>query len=97
MDGRKRQDTNTSVSLPEMNIEDADGDADGECDENHGKEQVLAQQGDGQGGGRDDLGQQEEEHSERQQDRDTQSHLGVARENNYLSDYAQGKENSTHF
>ena len=35
----------------------------------------LAKEGDGEGGGRDDLGQEEEEHSEREQDRDGEGDL----------------------
>ena len=35
-----------------------------ECIEDHGEENELAQEWDHQGGGRDDLRQQEEEHSE---------------------------------
>ena len=35
----------------------------------------LAKEGDGEGGGRDDLGEEEEEHGEREQDGDGQGHL----------------------
>ena len=41
-----------------------------ECVEDHGEEDKLAKEGDDQGGGRDDLGQEEEEHGEGEQDRD---------------------------
>lgn len=58
-----------------MDVEDPDSDADGECDEDHGEEEVLAQEGDSQWRRRDDLGQQEEEHRQGQQDGDAQSHL----------------------
>ena len=58
-----------------MYIENADGDTDGQGDEDHGEEQVLAQQRHGEGGGRDDLSQQEEEHGEGEEDGDTESNL----------------------
>ena len=38
--------------------------------EDHGEEDKLAEKGDDQGGGGDDLGEKEEEHSEGEQDRD---------------------------
>ena len=53
---------------PEVDVEDAHGHEDGEGDEDHGEEEVLAEEGDRQGGGGDDLGEQEEEHSQRQED-----------------------------
>ena len=58
-----------------MNIEDDHGDADAEGVEDHGEEDELAQEGDHQGGWGDDLGQQEEEHSEREEDVDGETHL----------------------
>ena len=38
--------------------------------EDHGEEDKLAKEGDDEGGGWDDLGQQEEEHSQGEQDGD---------------------------
>ena len=43
--------------------------------EDHGEEDELAKEGDDEGGGWDDLGQEEEEHCQREQDRDGQGHL----------------------
>ena len=53
---------------PEVDVEDDHGDADAEGVEDHGEEDKLAEEGNHQGGGRDDLGQQEEEHSEGEED-----------------------------
>ena len=58
-----------------MNVEDPDCDEDGEGDEEHGEEEVLAEQRDGQGGGRNDLGQKEEEDSEGEEDGDAECDL----------------------
>ena len=44
--------------------------------EDHGEEDKLAEEGNDQRGRRDNLGQQQEEHSQRQQDRDGQRDLG---------------------
>ena len=46
-----------------------------ECIEDHGEEDELAQEGDDQGGGWDDLGQEEEEHCQGEQDGDGQGDL----------------------
>ena len=46
---------------PEMDVEDADGDANGEGDENHGEEEVFSKQGNGQGRRGDNFRQQQEE------------------------------------
>ena len=40
------------------------------CVEDHGEEDKLPEEGDDEGGGRDDLGQEEEEHGQGEQDRD---------------------------
>ena len=58
-----------------MNVKNPNCDEDGEGDEEHGEEEILAEEGDGQRAGRDDLGQQEEEHSEREEDGDAESDL----------------------
>ena len=58
-----------------MYIEHKHCDGDGERDQDHGEEEVLPQQGDSQRGGRDDLSQQQEEHSEGEQDRNTKRHF----------------------
>jgi len=60
---------------PEVHIEHSDGDNDGERDQHHGEEQILSQQRHRQRGGRNNLGQQQEEHGERQQDADTERDL----------------------
>ena len=60
---------------PEVDVEDHHGDADAEGVEDHGEEDELAEEGNHQGGGRDDLGQQEEEHGEREEDVDGETHL----------------------
>ena len=54
----------------EMNVEHKNCYADAEGVEDHGEEDKLPEEGDHQGGGRDDLGQQEEEHSEGEEDAD---------------------------
>ena len=41
-----------------------------ECVQDHGEEDKFAEQWDHQGGGRDDLSQQQEDHRQRQQDVD---------------------------
>ena len=50
-----------------MNIEDDHGDADAEGVEDHGEEDEFPEERHHQGGGRDDFGQQQEEHGEREQ------------------------------
>ena len=40
------------------------------CVEDHGEENKLPKEGDAEGGGGDDLGQEEEEHRQGEQDRD---------------------------
>ena len=59
----------------EMNIEDENCHTDAEGVEDHGEEDKLAEEGNHQGGGRDDLGQEEEEDSEREEDVDGETHL----------------------
>ena len=61
--------------LPEVNIEYAHSYADGESHEDHSKEEVLSQQRHCQWSRRDDLSQEQEEHSEWQKDRDAESDL----------------------
>lgn len=63
------------ILSPEVHVEHADGDADGERDQDHGEEEVLAQERHRQRGGRDDLGEKQEEHSQRHQDRTAEGHL----------------------
>ena len=58
-----------------MNVQHPHGDADGQRDEYHGEEKVLSQKGHGQGRRGDDLGQQQEEDSQRQQDGDAEGNL----------------------
>ena len=58
-----------------MNVKNPDSDEDRKCDEQHREEEILPEQGDGQGGRGNDLGQQEEEHSEGKQDGDTEGDL----------------------
>ena len=58
-----------------VDVEHEDGDDDGQGDEDHGEEQVLADEWDDQRGGRDDLGDQQQEDGEREQHRDAQCDL----------------------
>lgn len=58
-----------------VGVDNDDGDDDGRDDGHHGEQHVLPDQRHGTGGGRDQLHDDQEEHSEGQQDRDTQSHL----------------------
>ena len=55
---------------PEMNVQHKNCHTDAEGVEDHGEEDKLAKEWDNQGGGWDDLGQEEEEHGEGEQDRD---------------------------
>lgn len=64
--------SNLCLYSPEVDVEDAHGDADGERDQDHGEEEIFSQQRHGQRRWRDDFSQQQEEHSERQQDRDAE-------------------------
>jgi len=61
-----------------VDVQHEDGDHDGERDEDHGEEEVLADQGDDERGGRDGLGDDEEEDGERQQHGDAQRDLLAA-------------------
>ena len=65
-----------------VHVEDDDGDEDGQADEEHGEEEVLAEQRDGQRRGRDDLRDEEEEHGLRQEDADAKGHFlaGIGRQ-----------------
>ena len=47
------------------------------CVKDHGEEDELPEEGDDEGGGRDDLGQEEEEHGQREQDGDGQGDLVI--------------------
>ena len=76
-----------------MNIEHADGDADGEGDQDHGEEEVLAEQRNGQRRRWDDLGQQQEEHSQREQNRDAECHL-LSRIRRQIEDQDREERNS---
>ena len=67
----------------EVDVENNHGDADTEGVEDHGEQDKLAEEGHHQGGGRDDLGQQEEEHREREEDWDWKTDLP---RNIYLSE-----------
>lgn len=61
-----------------VHIEHEDGDDDGQRDENHGEEEVLADEGDDEGRGRDDLCDEEKEDGEGEQHRDAQGDLLAA-------------------
>lgn len=63
------------AGLSVVDVEDAYGDDDAEANEDEGEEEVLAQQGKGQRGRGDDLGDEQEEHGLRQEDRDAEHHL----------------------
>lgn len=56
-------------------VDDDDGDDDGGDDKHHGEEHVLPDERHGAGGGRDELHDDQQEHSQREQDGDAQSHL----------------------
>lgn len=58
-----------------VHIDDEDGDDDGECDKDHDEEQVLSDERDHLGGWGDDFLYDEEEHSERHEDRGRQWQL----------------------
>ena len=57
-----------SLGRPEVDVENHHGDADTEGVEDHGEKDKLAEQGNHQGGGRDDLGEEQEEDSEGEKD-----------------------------
>ena len=61
-----------------VHVEHEDGDDDGERDEDHGEEQVLANERDHQRGGWDSLGDDQQEHGQREKDRDAQGNLLAA-------------------
>ena len=83
-----------SLRRSEVDVENHHGDADTEGVEDHGEEDKLAEEGHHQGGGRDDLGQQEEEHSEREQDGDGERDL-LARVRGQVED-EHGQERDAH-
>lgn len=58
-----------------VGVDNDDGDDDGGYDKHHGEEHVLPNERHSAGGGRDELYDDQQEHSQRQQDRDAQSHL----------------------
>ena len=58
-----------------MDIEDPNGNEDRQGNEPHAEEEVLAQQGHGKRCWGDDLGKQQEEHGQREEDRNTQGDL----------------------
>ena len=61
-----------------VHVEHEDGDDDGERDEDHGEEQVLADERDHQRGGRDGLGDDQQEHGQREQHGDAEGDLLAA-------------------
>ena len=71
-----------SKYVPEVNVEDPNSDEDGEGNKEHGEEEIFAEEGNRQGGRGDDFCQQQEEHSERQQDRYAQRHLNSSNKSN---------------
>lgn len=58
-----------------VGVDDDDGDDDRSDDKHHGKQHVLADQRHCAGGGGNQLHNDQQEHSQRQQDRDAESHL----------------------
>lgn len=58
-----------------VGVDDDDGDDDRSDDKHHGKQHVLADQRHCAGGGGNQLHDDQQEHSQRQQDRDAESHL----------------------
>lgn len=58
-----------------VHVQHKDSDDDGERDEDHGEEEVLADERDNEGGGRYDLCDKQEENGEGQQHRDTKGDL----------------------
>lgn len=58
-----------------MGVDDDDSDDDGGNDEYHGEEHVLPNEWYSAGGRGDQLHNDQKEHSQRQQDRDAESHL----------------------
>lgn len=65
-----------AIGSPEMNVQHDHGHADRHGHQDHGEQQVLSEQRHGQGRGRYDLGQQQEEHGERHEYVTAQRHLG---------------------
>ena len=60
---------------PVVHVEHEDGDDDGQGYKNHGEQEVLADQGNHQRGGRDGLSDHQEKHSQGEEDRDAEGHL----------------------
>ena len=63
---------------PVVHIEHKDGDDDGQGYKDHGEQQVLADQGNHQRGGRDGLGDHQEKHGQGEEHRDAEGHLLTA-------------------
>lgn len=61
--------------FPVVHVQDDDGDDDGEADQDHGKEDVFAEEGQGEGGRGDDFGDEEEEHGLGEEDVDAEGDL----------------------
>lgn len=61
-----------------VHVEHEDGNDDGQRDEDHGEEQVLADQGDDERSGGDGLSDDQEEDSEGQEDRNAERHFLTA-------------------
>lgn len=61
--------------LAVVHVQDDDGDDDGEADQDHGEEDVLAEERQGERSRRDDLGDEEEEHGLGEQDVDAEGDL----------------------
>ena len=68
-----------SLWRSEVDVENNHGDADTKGVEDHGEQDKLAEEGHHQGGGRDDLCQQEEEHGEGEEDVDGETLLNKNR------------------
>ena len=62
----------------EVNVEHNYGEENGERDQNHGEQEVLADERHHQGRGRNELGQEQEEHGEREENVDAESDLLAA-------------------
>ena len=61
--------------LAVADVQDDDGDENGEADEAHGEQEVLAKERHGQRRRRNDLWHEEEEHGLRQERRDAEGHF----------------------
>ena len=61
--------------ITDVYIENTNSDEDGKGDKKHGEEEIFAKQGDSERGWRNNLGKKQEEHSEREENRNTKSDL----------------------